>query len=126
MSVMAKPANDLDECRWPALSEPYASALREAVEWVSGRFDVVGIIAAGSIVRGRPDASSDLDLYVIHLPLVRQRIQRFFSGVPAEIFVNPPQAIRRYFAAEHREARPITAHMLGTGATVLVRDPACA
>jgi hypothetical protein len=35
--------------------------------------------------------------------------------VPAELFVNPPARVRQYFASEHAEARPSTAHMFATG-----------
>ncbi len=69
-----------------------------------------GIIVAGTHISGNPDPTSDLDIYVIHAHPQRQRIQKRFKGVPAEIFVNPPAAIRRYFAEEVR--RPSTAHML--------------
>jgi hypothetical protein len=108
---------------WPVLAEPYDSALREAVEYVATRFDVVGVVASGSIVRGNPDATSDLDVVVIHGALIRQRIQKWFNGVPAELFVNPPASIRRYLRDERADARPSMAHMLATGHMVLARDP---
>lgn len=117
-------SNLIAECRWPPLPPRYAAALREAVAFVLERFDVEGVVATGTIVRGAPHASSDLDLYVVHRAPFRQRVQRFFGGVPAEIFVNPPAAIRGYFEEEHRDARPLTAHMLATGAVVLARGPA--
>jgi len=41
-------------------------------------------------------------------------------------FVNPPWAVRRYFADEHAEAQPVTAHMLATGHVVLARGPVLA
>lgn len=85
--------------------------------------DAVGIIAAGSILRGQGHATSDLDLYVIRTRPQRQRVQRRFQGVAAEIFVNPPRQIARYFADEARDSRPITAHMLAHGAVVLALDP---
>jgi predicted nucleotidyltransferase len=106
---------------WPVLEPRYAEALRAAVEFILQRTDPVGIIAAGSIVRGEGDAGSDLDIYVVHTPLWRQRIQKRFHGVPAEIFVNPPISIRRYFADERD--RPCTAHMLAHGFVVLDRAP---
>ena len=111
------------DCRWPALDEPYAAALRQAVDYVLAHLDVSGIIASGSIIRGNPDPASDLDIYVVHARPQRQRLQRFFHGVPTELFVNPPQSIRRYFAAEQRDGGPSTAHMLVTGSVVLKRDP---
>ncbi len=112
-----------DDCHWPALDEPYAAALRRAVNYVLAQFEVDGIIASGSILRGNPDPASDLDIYVVHARPQRQRIQRFFHGVPTELFVNPPQSIRRYFAAEQRDGGPSTAHMLATGFVVLQRAP---
>jgi len=116
----------LAQCQFPPLAEPYDSALREAVAHILLRFQPVGIIASGTIIRGNPGPSSDLDLYVIHQDTFRQRIQRLFNGVPAEIFVNTPQTVRGYFEDEHRNARPITAHMLATGFVVLNRDPVVA
>ena len=80
-------------------------------------------MASGTIVRGAPDPASDLDLYVLHRGSFRQRLQKFFNGVPAEIFVNPPSAVERYFAEEQAEGRPLTAHMLATGAVILELDP---
>lgn len=113
----------LDQCVWPDLAERYNRALHEAVRFVLQRFDVFGIVVSGTIVRGNPDPTSDLDVYVIHREQFRQRIQKFFDGVPAEIFVNPPQVIRQYFDREQKEGRPCTAHMLATGFVVLARDP---
>lgn len=59
---------------------------------------------------------------MIHAQPQRQRLQRLFHGVPAEIFVNPVATIRRYFESEHNEGRPCTAHMFVTGFPVLARD----
>lgn len=84
---------------------------------------MAGIIASGTILRGNPGPSSDLDIYVIHTQPIRQRVQKYFNGVPAEIFVNPVASILRYFEEEGREGRPITAHMLATGHVILSRDP---
>lgn len=111
------------DLKWPDLAEPYALALRDIVAFVQERVDPVGIVACGSVIRGTPSPNSDLDIYVIHEAAWRQRIQRRFGSVPAEIFVNPPSAIRGYFETERRAGRPITAHMLSTGFVVLDRDP---
>lgn len=111
------------DCQWPDLAPPYRQALQATVTHILARFPVLGIIASGSIIRGNPGPTSDFDLYVIHAQPQRQRLQRRFHGVPAEIFVNPPQMIRSYFASEHQEGRPCTAHMLVTGFPVLVNDP---
>ena len=112
----------LDQCIWPPLASPYADALRDAVAFVMNEVDPIGVIATGTIVRGTPHASSDLDLFVIHEAPFRRRVQRFFRGVPTEIFINPPNTVRRYFAEEHRDGRPITAHMIATGEVVLQSD----
>lgn len=118
---MMKPL--LGECRWPRLAAPYDQALREAVAFILQRFQVLGIVASGTIVRGNPGPTSDLDIYVIHTQPWRQRIQKRFGGVPAEIFVNPVQSIEGYLASEQKAARPLTAHMLATGFVILDRDP---
>ena len=80
----------LEQCQWPDLPEKYASALRSAVGFIAENLEPIGIIASGTILRGNPDPASDLDIYVIHRAAKRQRIQKFFAGVPAEIFINPP------------------------------------
>ena len=97
--------NLLDQCHWPQLSEPYDRALRAAVAFILERFAVDGILVGGSIIRGNPHPGSDFDIMVLHRKNQRQRLQRFFHGVPAEIFVNPPQSIRGYFVEERRNGR---------------------
>ncbi|APR78728.1 Hypothetical protein A7982_04075 [Minicystis rosea] len=109
----------LASCRWPALPPRYDAALREAARFVIERFDPIGIVAAGSILRGEGDRASDIDLYVIHEHPYRQRLQRWFGDVPVEIFVNPESAVRAYFEAEHERGRPSSAHMIATGFPVL-------
>ncbi len=113
----------LAPCRWPPLPAPYDQALRDAVAFILQRFEVLGVVASGTIIRGSPGPSSDLDIYVVHARPTRQRIQRFFYRVPAEIFVNPVTAIKGYFRTEQKEGRPLTAHMLATGFVILDRDP---
>ncbi len=114
----------LPQCHWPDLAPLYAGALQEAVRYILEHFaDVQGIIVSGTIVRGNPAPSSDLDIYVIRKKLQRQRIQKFFQGIPAEIFVNPAKQVIEYLEQEHQHARPITAHMLATGFTILELDP---
>src|ERR1051325_451907 len=108
---------------WPALDEPFATALRDAMKFITDEFEPVGVVATGTIVRGTAHASSDLDLYVVHEAPYRRRVQRFFNGVPAEIFVNPPAAVRRYFEEEHHDGRRLTAHMLVTGVVVFQDGP---
>lgn len=107
----------------PPLAEPYRTALDQALAFVFDRFQPIGVIASGTIVRGDPSPSSDLDLFVIHRQPWRQRLQRFFNGVPAELFVNPPERVERYFDEERADGRPVTAHMLATGVVVHAADP---
>jgi predicted nucleotidyltransferase len=118
------PESHLSQCQWPGLAERYETALKEAVAFILDRFEVRSIVAGGSIIRGSPSPSSDLDIYVIHTQPRRQRLQKFFNGVPAEIFVNPVHQILKYLDSEQREGRPITAHILTTGFVVLDRDDA--
>ncbi len=58
---------------------------------------------------------------MLHEPAWRQRTQRFFNGVPAEMFVNPTFQIRRQMTSDARAGRPVMAHMLATG--VIIDDP---
>lgn len=115
-------ADRISQCIWPDLTEPFASALRRAVEFVFEEVDPVGIFATGTIIRGTAHASSDLDVYVIHRTPYRRRVQKFFGGIPAEVFINPPGAVREYFADEDRDGRRITAHMLATGWVIYRTD----
>ncbi len=94
---------------------PYDRALDEAEAYIRASWQSHGIVVSGSIVRGEAGPTSDLDIVVVHREPWRLRDQRRFAGVPAELFVNPPERIRGYFAAEHGEGRPCTAHMLSTG-----------
>jgi len=117
------PANRLAECQLPDLPEPFATALRQSVEFILSDFHPIGIVATGTIVRGTANANSDLDLYVVHTAAHRRRVQRFFNGVPAEIFVNPASAVRAYFVDEDRNGRRFTAHMIATGVVVFRDGP---
>jgi predicted nucleotidyltransferase len=116
--------NDLlAQCRYPDIAEPYSSALKAAVLHILSEYEVLGIIAAGSIIRGEGHPSSDWDIYIIHAKPQRQMIQTFFEGVPTQFFLNPPSMIRQYFKSEAAEGVCITAHMFVTGFVVLDRDP---
>ncbi len=110
-------------CNWPELPEKYDIALRSAVEFILKNDTVLGIVVSGTILRGNPDPSSDLDIYVIHDQPFRQRLQKYFHGIPAEIFVNPPEMVEKYFEEEQAARRPLTAHMLSTGFVILDLDP---
>jgi hypothetical protein len=111
------------ELTCPVLASPFGEALHLAIADVTTQYVPIGIVAAGSILRGQGGPMSDIDLYVVHAASFRQRLQRRYNGVPFEIFVNPPHQVRRYFEEEHQAARPITAHILTTGFWMLDRDP---
>lgn len=110
-----------DSAHLQQLQEPYAQALAEAVAYLRARYEIQAIVASGSIVRGNPDAGSDLDIVALHGAPFRQRLQRYFNGVPAELFVNSPEWVRRAFETERQRGRPSLAHMLATG--LVVFDP---
>jgi predicted nucleotidyltransferase len=113
----------LENYAFPKLPRRYDVALRGAVSFLLASFTPIGIIASGTIIRGNPDATSDIDLWVVHLEPMRQRLQKFFNAVPVEIFVNPPWTIEDYFTQDQSSARPITAHMMATGHVILATDP---
>ncbi|MDF1513807.1 MAG: hypothetical protein P1S60_08365 [Anaerolineae bacterium] len=120
---MPESSTQIHACRWPDLPEPYNLALRQAVQFILGYVpDIQGILVSGTILRGHPSPSSDLDIYVLRYKSERQRLQRWFNGVPAEIFINPVKQVRAYLIRERKSARPITAHMLHTGFTILAVD----
>jgi predicted nucleotidyltransferase len=102
---------------------PYDGAIAAAEAYVRATWNVHGIVVAGSIVRGEAGPTSDFDIVVVHAESWRLRDQRRFDGVPAELFVNPPERIRRYFENEHREGRPCTANMLATGEVLPGAEP---
>jgi len=94
---------------------PFDQAIAELEVYVQATWNPIGLVVSGSIVRGEAGPTSDLDVFVVHDEPWRLREQRWFAGVPAELFVNPPTRIRHYFASEHAEGRPSTAHMFATG-----------
>lgn len=115
--------NSLNTINWPELSKQYSDALKEGVEWIMDKFDPVGVIAAGTIIRGNPDKSSDFDIFVIHNAGFRQRIQKIFKTIPFEIFVNPPCSIIKNLQDEYKSQRQCTAHMLSTGHVLINKEP---
>lgn len=108
---------------WPDLPPRYDRALRLAVSYIQKRFKPTAIIASGTIIRGKPHANSDLDLYVIHRKPFMQRVQKRFNGVPAEIFVNTPATVIKHLMSQREMRRPITAHMISTGFVLLDNEP---
>jgi len=94
---------------------PFDRAIAALEDYVRATYAPIGIVVAGSIVRGEAGPNSDLDVFVVHEQPWRLREQRRFEGVPAELFVNPVEQVRSYFASEHASGRPHTAHMFSTG-----------
>jgi hypothetical protein len=114
----------MPDLNFPPLAEPYLTALEEATNYILERFQLVlGIIVAGSILRGQGDERSDLDTFVIFEGDYRQRVQKLFNGVRFEIFANPPRRVPLYFAEEQNDGEPSTAHMIATGHILLNRSP---
>jgi predicted nucleotidyltransferase len=104
------------------LNDNHKLALNEALAWISLNFNPVGIIVTGSIMRGNPDLNSDFDIFVIHEDNYRQRIQKYFKGVPCEIFINNFTHIYSYFEKELENNRPVSAHMISTGKLIMGDD----
>lgn len=104
------------------LQEQHRDALKQAVEWLPSIAQPVGIVASGSIVRGNPGPSSDLDLVILHDQPWRRRVQRWFNGTPVELFFNTEAWLRHCIHGEATEGRPVMAHMLATGALLLDVD----
>lgn len=99
-----------------SLREPHRTALRQALAWLSTAAEPVGVVVCGSIVRGNPGPSSDLDIVILHDGPWRQRVQRRFNGTPAELFFNSPAWLEHAIRDEAAQGRPVMAHMLATGA----------
>lgn len=115
----------LEKCIFPELDENIVLALQEVVQFVEERFSpILGIIAAGSIMRGEGDPYSDIDLYLIFEGDYRQLIHKSFNDIPVQIFANPPQRISQYFEEErHRlNGGPVAAHMIATGTVIYEND----
>jgi hypothetical protein len=102
----------------------YETALTKALNWIKASYNPVGIIVSGSIVRGNPNPNRDFDIYVVHTERYRQRVQKYFDGVPVEIFVNNTDHVHQYLETEKKNNRPVTAHLLSTGKIYLGEDNA--
>jgi hypothetical protein len=106
----------------PPLQDKHRIALEQAFGWLRQEVDPVGVVASGSIVRGNPGPSSDLDLVVLHGQPWRRRVQRWFNGTPVELFFNSEDWLNHCIRAEAAEGRPVMAHMLATGTLLLDGD----
>lgn len=103
------------------LGHPYDDALGAALRYIRERYEPRGILVTGTIVRGVPHPASDLDIVVVNPHPWRQRTQRVFETVPAEIFVNPRFELEREFRRNADEGRPVMLHMIATG--IILDDP---
>lgn len=104
------------------MHDTHTLALDEALTWIKDNYSITGLIVSGSIIRGNPNATSDFDIYVIHELPFRQRVQKFFNGVPCEIFVNNIEHIRQYFTSELLRNRPVSANIIATGKLLIGQD----
>ena len=97
------------------LQNHHRIALEQAVEYANNIVEPTGIVLSGSIVRGNPDASSDLDIVILHKGSWRRRIQGWFNGTPAELFFNSRDWLEYCIHDEAAHGRPVMAHMLSSG-----------
>lgn len=104
------------------LREKHRIALQEALDSLPSVTEPLGVVVSGSIVRGNPGPSSDLDIVVLHGQPWRRRIQRWFNGTPVELFFNSRDWLEHCIRDEAAHGRPVMAHMLATGALVLDVD----
>jgi len=113
---------DFDCIVWPDLNERYLDALKEGTKWIIDNFNPSGIIVSGTIIIGKPDISSDFDVFVIHNNNFRQRIQKIFNSIPFEFFVNPPSSIIKNIKDEYKTRMQCTSHMFSTGHILLNKE----
>jgi len=97
------------------MEEKYTLCINQALAWIRANYSAQAVFVCGSIVRGTANANSDFDIYVLHNDNYRQRVQKFFNGVPCEIFINSIAHTHTSFETELKNNRPCTAHMLATG-----------
>jgi hypothetical protein len=92
------------------ISERYRHALQKVVDKLHEEFgpDLLGLLLAGSVAYGTSYTRSDLDIFVIIEPSWRQRRAIFVDSIEVDLFINPPQKIREYFADTDDSASTIT------------------
>lgn len=72
----------------------YEAALQAALADLTADPEVVGILFTGSVQQGRPEHTSDLDLYVITHKPYYWRATRLYEGVETELFFNNVASMR--------------------------------
>lgn len=94
-----------------------ATIIQHALGLLQGEFgaDLLGVLAAGSRLRGEGDAYSDIDLVVLIGQLRRRRWNIVLDGVEVEMFLNPLARMRQYLQEDHASGRGLMQHMLSTG-----------
>jgi predicted nucleotidyltransferase len=75
--------------------------------------DLLGVLATGSHIHGKPGPTSDLDLHVLIADPRRQRRNIVLAGLEIEMFINPPFQVRRYFSE-----RGVDEHMFTFGRSI--------
>jgi len=105
------------------LAKRFRAAAQQFIEQQCQDEDVIGIFLTGSMVHGRLDPHSDVDIPMVLRPEVnyRERGNTWIDGVEIEYFKNPPQQIRSYFVSEAKS--PHTAHMLAHAEVVYKASP---
>ena len=106
---------------WPAMPEPWATAMLQVVGWILAELPARAVLVGGSVVRGQPDPRSDLDIQVIIHEPWGQKITRVDAGVASELFIHPLAHVADWFARDAAEGCPVGAHLLATGHPVF--DP---
>ena len=84
--------------------------------------DVIGVLACGSYITGKPTSHSDLDVHIILKKDCdyRLRTTKFVDGLLIECFVNPADQIRKYMQEDYNEIQQSSMNQFATG--VIVRD----
>lgn len=72
----------------------YQKALDVALAELAADPEVVGILWTGSVQQGTPEATSDIDLYVVTEKPYYYRATRRYEGVITELFVNNVASMR--------------------------------
>ena len=70
------------------MDDRFHKALAAAMADITADPEVVGVLFTGSVQQGRPQASSDLDLYLVTHKDHYWRATRRYEGVVTELFIN--------------------------------------
>jgi predicted nucleotidyltransferase len=83
--------------------------------------EVIGILACGSFVTGKPTQFSDIDVHIVMQSQIdwRERGNKVITGFVIEYFANPLKKLTQYLDDDVKIRRRVTAHMLATGKILL-------